>query len=184
MDTWIHARLPCPSLSPGICSNSCLLSRWCHPATSFSVASFCPVFPSLAQGLSQWVSSSHQVWWLLALRYSSRVPSSVHTGRLQFQWLTSLFTDRYGRKHSISHDKHKNARNYVKWLAWSSHSHNAKFDLGPLEMQPCLGGRQWLGGKEAGPHYVWSHLDFHPSGISPPWRWGKATCVWAVTWIL
>jgi len=26
-----HARLPCPSLSPRVCSNSCLLSQWCHP---------------------------------------------------------------------------------------------------------------------------------------------------------
>ena len=29
-----HARLPCPSQSPGACSNSCLLSRWCHPEAS------------------------------------------------------------------------------------------------------------------------------------------------------
>ena len=29
-----HARLPCPSLSPGVCSNSCSLSRWCHPTIS------------------------------------------------------------------------------------------------------------------------------------------------------
>ena len=25
-----HARPPCPSLSPGVCSNSCPLSRWCY----------------------------------------------------------------------------------------------------------------------------------------------------------
>ena len=25
-----HTRLPSPSLSPGVCSNSCLLSWWCH----------------------------------------------------------------------------------------------------------------------------------------------------------
>ena len=25
-----HARLPCPSVSPGVCSNSCPLSRLCH----------------------------------------------------------------------------------------------------------------------------------------------------------
>ena len=39
-----HARLPCPSLSPGICSNSCPLSGWCHPAISCSVIPFssCP----------------------------------------------------------------------------------------------------------------------------------------------
>ena len=35
-----HARLPCPSLSPGVCSNSCPLSWWCHAAISFSVALF------------------------------------------------------------------------------------------------------------------------------------------------
>ena len=32
-----HIRLPCPSLSPGVCSNSCPLSRWCHPTISSSV---------------------------------------------------------------------------------------------------------------------------------------------------
>ena len=32
-----HARLPCPSLSPRVCSNSCPLSQWCHPTISSSV---------------------------------------------------------------------------------------------------------------------------------------------------
>ena len=32
-----QARLPCPSPSPGVCSDSCPLSQWCHPTTSFSV---------------------------------------------------------------------------------------------------------------------------------------------------
>jgi len=31
---------PCPSLSPGACSNSCTLSRWCHPTISSSVIPF------------------------------------------------------------------------------------------------------------------------------------------------
>ena len=35
-----HAQLSCPSLSPGACSNSCLLSRWCHPTISSSVIPF------------------------------------------------------------------------------------------------------------------------------------------------
>ena len=35
-----HTRLPCPSLCPGVCSNSCLLSRWCHPTVSSSVTPF------------------------------------------------------------------------------------------------------------------------------------------------
>ena len=39
-----HARLPCPSPSPGVHSNSCPSSRWCHPGISSSVVSFssCP----------------------------------------------------------------------------------------------------------------------------------------------
>ena len=31
MDRLQHARLPCPSLSPEVCSNSHPLSRWCSP---------------------------------------------------------------------------------------------------------------------------------------------------------
>ena len=39
-----HARLLCPQQSPRVCSNSCLLSWWCHPTISSSVTlfSFCP----------------------------------------------------------------------------------------------------------------------------------------------
>ena len=31
-----HARLPCPSVSPRVCSDSCPLSQWCHPTISSS----------------------------------------------------------------------------------------------------------------------------------------------------
>ena len=39
-----HARLPCPSPTPGIHSDSCSSSQWCHPAISSSVVPFssCP----------------------------------------------------------------------------------------------------------------------------------------------
>ena len=39
-----HARLPCPSPTPGACSNSCPLIQWCHPTISSSVP-----FPSCLQ---------------------------------------------------------------------------------------------------------------------------------------
>ena len=35
-----HARFPCPLLSLGVCSNSCLFSWWCHPTISSFVARF------------------------------------------------------------------------------------------------------------------------------------------------
>ena len=40
----LHTRLPCPSPTPGLYPNSCLLSRWCHPTISSSVVPFssCP----------------------------------------------------------------------------------------------------------------------------------------------
>ena len=59
-----HTRLPCPSLSPGVCSNSCPLSQWCHPTISSSATFFssCPQsFPAgsfpMSQGLFRWGSS-------------------------------------------------------------------------------------------------------------------------------
>ena len=45
-----HTRPPCPSPTPGAYSNSCPLSRWCHPAISSSVIPFTsclPIFPSI-----------------------------------------------------------------------------------------------------------------------------------------
>ena len=37
-------RPPCPSLCPGVCSDSCPLSWWCHPtiSSSFTLLSSCP----------------------------------------------------------------------------------------------------------------------------------------------
>ena len=41
-----HTRLPCPSPSPGVCSNSCPLSQWCHPTIWSSVVPFSFCFQS------------------------------------------------------------------------------------------------------------------------------------------
>ena len=37
-----HARLLCPSPTPGACSNSCPSSQWCHQTISSSVIPFSP----------------------------------------------------------------------------------------------------------------------------------------------
>ena len=41
-----HVRLPCPSPTPGACSNSCPLNQWCHPTISSSVIPFSSRLPS------------------------------------------------------------------------------------------------------------------------------------------
>ena len=60
----MDARLPSPSPTPGVCSNSCPLSRWCHPTISSSVVPFssclqsCPASGSFP--VSQFFTSSGQ----------------------------------------------------------------------------------------------------------------------------
>ena len=60
-----HARLPCPSPTPGACSHSCLSSQWCHPTVSFSVVPFSSCLQSCpASGyfpVSQFFASGGQV---------------------------------------------------------------------------------------------------------------------------
>ena len=66
----------CVSLFPGVCSNSCPASRWCHPTISFSVVPFssCPQsFPASGSfPMSQLFASGSKV---LELHYQS------------FQWI-------------------------------------------------------------------------------------------------
>ena len=86
-----HTRLPCPSATPGVYSNSCPLSRWCiqpsHPLPSSS-----PTFNLFQQQcLFQWVSSLPQVakGWRFSFRIS---PSNEYSGLISFRmnWLDLL----------------------------------------------------------------------------------------------
>ena len=57
-----YARLPCPSLSPGVCSNSCPLSQWCYPTISSSFVPFSSCLQSFPSSGSFPVSRSwHQM---------------------------------------------------------------------------------------------------------------------------
>ena len=58
-----HTRLSCPSPTPGVYSNSCPLSWWCHPTISSSVEPFscCQSFPASGSFLmNQLFTSSGQ----------------------------------------------------------------------------------------------------------------------------
>ena len=52
-----HARLPCPLPSPGVCSNSCPLSQWCHPTVSSSIIPFSSCLQSFSASGSFPISS-------------------------------------------------------------------------------------------------------------------------------
>ena len=73
-----HARLTCPSLSPGVCSNSCPLSWWCHPAIS-SLSPFSPL-PSIFNS-----NSSFPMIQLFASGGQSTGASA--SASVPFQWI-------------------------------------------------------------------------------------------------
>ena len=126
-----HARLLCPSLSPGICSNWCSLSQWCHLTISscdalffclqsFSASESFPVsqlFASSGQstGISASVSvlpKSIQCWFPLGLtNLISLLPrdSQEYSPAPQFESInSSVLSLLYGPTIASIHDYWKN----------------------------------------------------------------------------
>ena len=75
--------LPCPSPSPGVCSYSCPLSRWCYPTISSSVSPFSSWLQSF-QGRFQWVGSLNQMAKVLELSFIIS-PSNEYSGLITFR---------------------------------------------------------------------------------------------------
>ena len=113
-----HARLPYLSPSPGACSNSCPLSRWCHPTISSSVIPFSCLqsFPALGCFLIQlalhirrpnfWsfsfsISSSNEYsglisfridWFdLLAVQGTLKSLLQYHSSKISILWCSAFF---------------------------------------------------------------------------------------------
>ena len=77
-----HTRLPCPSLFPGACSDSCPLSRWCHPTISSSITPFSSCLQSFPFYCFSWTIKKAEHWRIDAFelwcwRGLSRVPSTA-----------------------------------------------------------------------------------------------------------
>ena len=75
---WPHGlqqpRPPCPSRTPRACSNSCPLSRWCHPTISSSVLPFSSCLQSFPASGSFLMSVLHNRWpkyWSFSFQGSS-----------------------------------------------------------------------------------------------------------------
>ena len=87
-----HAWLPCPSLSPGVCSNSCPLSQWCYLTISSSAVPFssCPQsFPALVFFNESTLRIRWPNYWSFSFSIS---PSNEHPGLISFRmdWLDLL----------------------------------------------------------------------------------------------
>ena len=75
-----------PSPSPGVCSSSCSLNRWCHPTISSSVAPFLllpSVFPSMIVFSSE--SALHISWPKYWSFSPSNNPSNEYSGLIFFK---------------------------------------------------------------------------------------------------
>ena len=82
-----HSRPLCPSPTPGVYSNSCPLSQWCHPTISSSVIPFSSNLQSFP--VSQFFASGGQMYWSFSFSIS---PSSEHSALISFRmdWLDLL----------------------------------------------------------------------------------------------
>ena len=136
-----YARLPCPSPTPRVYSNSCLLSRGCHPTISSSVIPFssCPQFfpASGSFPMSHLFSSDGQS---IRVSVSTTVPPK-HPGLISFRmdWL-DLFAVQGTIKSLL---QHRSSKASILWCSTffivQSHIHTWLLE----KPQPWLVGLFW-----------------------------------------
>ena len=107
-----HARLPCPSPTPRVYSNSCPSSRWCHPTISSSVTTFSSCLQSFpASGSFQMSQFFISGGWSIGVSTSaSFLPMNIQdwfplgwTGwiSLQSKGLSRVFSNTPVQKHQF-----------------------------------------------------------------------------------
>ena len=107
-----HTRPPCPSPTPGACSNSCPQSWWCHPTISSSVIPFFSCLQSFPESgsfqVSQFFASRGQN--IRASASASVLPMNIQdwfplgwTGwiALQSKGLSRVFSNTTVQKHQF-----------------------------------------------------------------------------------
>ena len=111
-----RTRLPCTSPSARVCSNSCPLSRWCHPTISSSVSPFSSC-PQSSPASGSFASALH-IRWPTYRSYSFSIsPSNKYSGliSLQSKGLSRVFSSTTGKKHQFISAQRS--------LGFSSHIH-------------------------------------------------------------
>ena len=111
-----HARPPCPTPTPGVYSNSCPWSWWCHPTISSSVMPFSFYLQSFpASGsfpMSQFLASGSQTIGISASAsvLSMNIPDWFPLGwtgwiSLQSKGLSRVFSNTTVQKHQFFSDQ-------------------------------------------------------------------------------
>ena len=87
-----HARLPCPSPSPRVGSNSCPLSQWCHPTISSSVTPFTSCLESFPASQSL----THHIRWAKCWSFKAslfpvvELPCDKYQHKTYFNFMNSI----------------------------------------------------------------------------------------------
>ena len=81
-----HARPPCPSPTPGVCSNTRPLSQGCHPTISYSVIPFSSGLQSSPASRSFLMSRAFHIKWPKYWSFSFSInPSNKYSGLISFR---------------------------------------------------------------------------------------------------
>ena len=105
-----HTRPPCPSPIPRVYSNSCLLSRWCHPTISSSVNPFSICLQSFSASgsfqMSQFFASGGQSIGASASVLPTNIQDWLPSGwtgwiSLQSKGLSRVFSSTTVQKHQF-----------------------------------------------------------------------------------
>ena len=124
-----HTRPPCPSPTPGIYSNSCPLSWWCHPAISSSIIPF-PSCPQSFPASGSFPTSQLFAWGGQSIGVSasaSVLPTTPRTYLLQDGLVGSPCSPRDSQEESPNTKKTEQFRMCVN-LVTGFQSHTPKPD--------------------------------------------------------
>ena len=110
-----HTSLPCLSPSPGVCSDSCPLSQWCHPIISSSAAPFSSCLQSFPASesfpISQFFTSDGQS--IVVSASVSVLPVNIGLISFRIDWLNPL--EVYGTLKSLLLFYHSQINNVLWW---------------------------------------------------------------------
>ena len=140
-----HARFPCPLPSPGVCSDTCPLSWWCHSTISSSVTPFSSCLQSFPKSgsfpVSQLFTSGGQSFGASAS--ASVLPTKIQgwfplglTGFISLlsKGLTRVFSSTTVWKHQVFGASLYGPTLTSVYDYWKNHS----FLYGPLLAKWCL----------------------------------------------
>ena len=130
-----HTRLPCPSPSPGACSNSCPLSQWCHPTILSSVIPFSSCLQSIPASesfpVSQLLASAGQN---IGASASASVPSMNIQDRFHLGWTGWISLESKGLSRVFSNTiwgQAKGIQKLIKKIIWDGNGNTLQYS--------CLG---------------------------------------------